>query len=477
MPGRGFELAALGPPTTPPAQRLMPGIDKLALVAERRCSCTNGSAGCATPLLPHPASVEMVLMALPGSAVGWWTGVVRTVLPQRGALANARDAVEHDRWRAARRRDALLSAGRMPLGLASPVAGGLLNPPVTAVRPGCAVRRGEQVPDRVVDLVAHEDFASAAQEALLGLHERLGLDLWLVAAVDSNGENVMTSRQLPDLPVSVDAVRVWAQTCCRLVMTGRAPQVAPHVAAVTGVPAPPPNPRWQLAAYIVVPLLAPDGALLGTLCGVSGHGQPDALPAGLPEVERVTRLLSTVLTKELTVRDRARALAEAYLLTERDPLTGLLNRLGWEARLRVEEQRCHRHLRPASVLVFDLDASTPVDPFQPHRLHAQLRAAADLLTQACRSEDTLARPDSGHLAVLAVECDGQRAAQLAERLQEVLHAAGLTPAVAVATRNRDRPLVQAWDQAVHQSQRRHAPARQSTAGHSRDGIDLSRRRR
>ncbi len=436
---------------------------------------------------PSASPVEMVLMVLPGSAAGWWTGVVRTVLPQRGALANARDAVEQDRWRAARRRDAVLSAGRTPLGLVSPGVGGVPDVLLDAGRTKRALPRGEQAPDRVVDLTAHEDFANAAQEGLRGLHERLGLDLWLVVAVDSHGESLVAARQLPDLSVPAETVRVWAQACCRLVVAGRAPQVASHRAAVTGGPTPPATTRWQLAAYIVVPLLAADGALLGTLCGVSGHEQPDTLAGGLPEVERVARLLGTVLSKELTVRDRARALAEAYILAERDPITGLVNRRGWEARLRVEEHRCHRHRRAASVLVFDLDppprtsgpgnANTPADPARPDRLQTQLRAAADLLTEACRSEDTLARPAPRHLTVLAVECDGRRAAELAERLQELLRAAGLTPAVGVAPRNRDRSLTQAWDQAVQQSQQRHAAARQGTGGHSRDGTHPSSRPR
>jgi diguanylate cyclase len=383
-------------------------------------------------------------MAVADSAPHWWTGLVRTVLPQRGALANARDAVQHDRWAAAQRRDAVLGAARVAAGPFDSLTG-------SGGRDGLP---DEQARDRVVDLVAHEEFASAAEEALLGLQERLGLDLWLVAAVDDDKESLVAARQLPDLPLPTEAVGVWALACCRLIVTGQAPRVAPRVGEVLGREARVATGPWQLAAYVGVPLLAADGTLLGTLCGVSGREQPDSLAEGLADVERVARLLSTILVQELAAQNRARAMAEAYALAERDPLTGLMNRQGWETRLRVEEQRCRRHGRAASVLVIDFDAGLRgAARSRQDQRQDQLRAAADLLTCACRGEDTLARPDARQLSVLVVECDSSRAAGLAERLQELLGAAGLPAAVGVAARTRTHPLLEAWDQALEQVQR------------------------
>jgi diguanylate cyclase len=360
---------------------------------------------------------ETVLMALPGSS-SWWTSAVRAVLPQRGAVANAREAVQSDRRAAARRRDAGLGFAPGPEWSGAPA-----------------------------------EFPSAAQEVLAGLRERVGLELWLVAAVDhADGPGVLASCGGAGLPVPVETVAVWARSVGRLVLAGRAPRVAPRLAdqpgAVRVI-----TPTGQLAAYLAVPLLAADGTLLGVLYGVSGREQPATLAVGLPEAERAARLLGTLLAAESAAHERARALALAYALADRDPVTGLMNRRGWETRLTVEEQRCHRHQRAASVLVIDLTAAErhTVPPGPTHG-GDQVRDAARLLTSACRSVDVLARPDQGQLTVLAVECDAERAAELADRLHNLLRAAGLTPSVGVAARDRHQSLLDAWDQALEQTQ-------------------------
>lgn len=61
-------------------------------------------------------------MTVPGSPSLWWIGAIRAVLPQRGALANAREAVQHDRWAAAQRREVAQAVGRVgPHPAAAPV--------------------------------------------------------------------------------------------------------------------------------------------------------------------------------------------------------------------------------------------------------------------------------------------------------------------------------------------------------------------
>jgi GAF domain-containing protein len=51
----------------------------------------------------------------------------------------------------------------------------------------------------------------------------------------------------------------------------------------------------EVAAYLGVPLLAADGQLFGTLCGVAYRAKPLSATRDLPLVETMARLLSTLL--------------------------------------------------------------------------------------------------------------------------------------------------------------------------------------
>lgn len=370
------------------------------------------------------------------------------VLPQRGALANAREAVAGDRRAAALRREVMLTAAGDAARRAAPVPG---------ERGTCLGRGGPAAAwAGMSELAGQGEFRAAAEEVLAGVQERLGLELWVLVALDTagpaDGDGVLAEWSGPGACLPLVGMGVWARAVCRLILAGRAPRVAARAGELVEalrLTAPGLRP----AAYVGVPLLAPDGTAVGVLCGVSGREQPDTLRSGLGEAERAARLLAALLSAQRALRERARVMAEAYDLAERDPLTGLVNRRGWQARLAVEEQRCHRYQRPASVLVIDLTAGTcslgaPAQPGQP----GQLRDAARLLTQACRSVDVLARPDVGQLSVLAVECPAGPAADLAHRVCGLLLDAGLSPAVGVAPRSRQHGLLDAWDEAMEQAQ-------------------------
>ncbi|MGZ6868813.1 MAG: hypothetical protein ACXVHI_00640, partial [Frankiaceae bacterium] len=55
-----------------------------------------------------------------------------------------------------------------------------------------------------------------------------------------------------------------------------------------------------VSAYIGVPLVAPDGQLFGTLCGVAFRAKPLSATRDLPLVEIIARMLSTLLAAGLT---------------------------------------------------------------------------------------------------------------------------------------------------------------------------------
>jgi diguanylate cyclase len=400
-------------------------------------------------------------MALSGSAYGWWTGAVRAVLPQRGALANAREAVQHDHWAAGQRREVAEALARADRRAAAPLTSSAGAAPAGdgGVGPGGAsIERPAQGPPgggcrgRVIDVTAHEVFADAAEAAVVSLHQQLGLDLWLVTGMVAGRHDVaVVARGVPGLPVEPRALQPWADSYGGLVADGQAPRVAPRTGDLPPGSVPVEVRQWHIAACVAVPLLGDDGRLLGTVCGVSGQEQPDSMVEGLAEVERAAAVLRPLLARQSPAWQDTAASGHAHTDGERDALTGMLNRWGWQSQLAVEGQRCHRYGRPASVVVLDLTLHARRHGLPDPVAAAQLRTAARLLTHACRAFDSVARVEGAQLCVLAVECDGLRAAHLAERLHDLLDAAGLTPVMAVASRTSHCTLRQAADHALEQA--------------------------
>jgi diguanylate cyclase len=315
-----------------------------------------------------------------------------------------------------------------------------------AARTGIVLTPDER--ERAADVSPNEGFAAAADTALALLQERFGMDMWLVTEVRDGYQRVVVARGVAGMPVPLGAVERWTETYCSRMIAGEGPRVAPRVRDVPAYADAPASRRHRVGAYVGVPLLADDGTLFGTICGLSVNEQPASLGEGLSHVEGVARLLSTVLAKETAALERSLDAASAYALADRDPLTGLLNQRGWEARLTTEEARCVRHERDAAVAVLSLQGLREVNVEQGHEAgDAMLRSAAQHLRGACRPQDTLARLGGNDFCILAVECDAESVRVLAARLAEMLEGRGLEVTVAVSGRSASRSLLQAWREA------------------------------
>ncbi|MCW2666689.1 MAG: histidine kinase, partial [Frankiales bacterium] len=350
---------------------------------------------------------------------------LRTFRPQRGALDNAREAVDRDRISAGQRRAAATAAAAPPsFGSSVQLAG---------MSEGLVLSDEERA--RVCDVRPAEGFAEVAGDALQLLQQRHGLDLWMVTRVRDGAQSVVVARGVVGMPVPADAVQPWAQSYCRLMVAGGAPRVAPRAADVPAYASAKATARFGIAAYIGVPLLATDGTLFGTLCALSATEQPESLRDALPDVELVARLLSTVLAKEAAALERSYEAAQAYARADRDQLTGLLNPRGWQARLLVEEERCRRHGRSASVLAIDLDDLRRVNvELGAGSGDHVLRTAADVLLRGCRSIDVVARTGGDEFAVLLAESGLAQARGLAARLQRALLIEGVRASTAASAR-------------------------------------------
>jgi diguanylate cyclase (GGDEF)-like protein len=141
-----------------------------------------------------------------------------------------------------------------------------------------------------------------------------------------------------------------------------------------------------------------------------------------------------------------------------DPLTGLLNRRGFEELMDAEIERGHRGGRPLSLLIGDLDHFKRLNDTHGHLAGDRaLRSLAWILQSSKRKIDTVARIGGEEFAIVAPETDQHGAYILAENLRERVASAavhgGLTLSFGVATFPRDggepRTLMHSADQALY----------------------------
>jgi hypothetical protein len=141
------------------------------------------------------------------------------------------------------------------------------------------------------------DFPAAAQGAVEFLHQRLGLDLWMVTEIENDRQVAVVAH--PSGMVLPGMSLPWADTFCSRMVAGTGPRVATVTAAVPAYAGLRWGPTASVAAYVGVPLVRGDGALYGTICGIAARAQPPGLSRNLPLVEMIARMLSTVLSQQV----------------------------------------------------------------------------------------------------------------------------------------------------------------------------------
>jgi diguanylate cyclase (GGDEF)-like protein len=110
-------------------------------------------------------------------------------------------------------------------------------------------------------------------------------------------------------------------------------------------------------------------------------------------------------------------------LTRTDPLTGLANRRHFDATLAAELKRFDRYATPVSLVMVDLDHFKRVNDTYGHAGgDAVLAEVARRLQTMTRETDLVARFGGEEMCVVLPSTSLDGAAQLAERLREVLAA-------------------------------------------------------
>lgn len=218
--------------------------------------------------------------------------------------------------------------------------------------------------------------------------------------------------------------------------------------------------RRLLPAAVLVPVSS--GLLL--LFAIEDRGLSPALAVALTVFANVCVMLMLIngagdrvsaVSQAKEERWQARA-AAARRKGTRDALTGLLNRGGWDLAVEAAQRRCKAEQIEACVLMIDLDGLKRINDSQGHAAgDALIQAAGKALQKAGRRSDSLARLGGDEFAYLAVSCDAERAAALAQRIEQSLNSARVAASVGYALTGGGTlaEAIQAADQAMYERKR------------------------
>ena len=178
-----------------------------------------------------------------------------------------------------------------------------------------------------------------------------------------------------------------------------------------------PRERWPIdpRAAAAFPLSSPGGGVSAILA-IWNTAEVTFDPRSLRDVAAVLPYASLHLTQVQThdaVRDDS----------VRDPLTGLLNRRGFEERMAEETARASRYGHPLALAMLDIDHFKAINDTYGHDGgDAVLRALGQLLTSTLRDNDYPARIGGEEFVALLVEAPLEAATETAERLRARIQA-------------------------------------------------------
>lgn len=281
------------------------------------------------------------------------------------------------------------------------------------------------------------DTRDALGAVLTCLKDFVPFKVWLVARLDDNDWTIVKS--LDDgYGIKRGQIFDWDSTYCARMVAGDGPMFAEDArqvqayreACINDVLSQP------VGAYIGVPLLREGGEVIATLCALD----PDPSPALDERTRRLVstfaRTLNTLLTINLQAEAAEREAERLRFVAERDVLTGLYNRRGWELALKEQELAAFRHVRNALVVIVDLDELKTVNDRDGH--HAGdllLKKAADTMRKQFREQDVVARVGGDEFAALVDGATSREVQKMIERLREAFDEAGVAASIGHALRS------------------------------------------
>ncbi|RYD27828.1 MAG: hypothetical protein EOP86_23980, partial [Verrucomicrobiaceae bacterium] len=168
---------------------------------------------------------------------------------------------------------------------------------------------------------------------------RPGFQLEVPSSLDGVRVKAIAAGPYHSLAVREDGTVVsWGDSFCVQMLAGDAPQAAGRVDDVPAYVYARERNNLPAAALLALPLTAPDGEVVGTLCAASRH-RLNHLEELLPTVQVQANMLGALLAHELRLADEVRRAERAEHAAHTDALTEVGNRRSWDAALAAEETR------------------------------------------------------------------------------------------------------------------------------------------
>jgi diguanylate cyclase (GGDEF)-like protein len=146
--------------------------------------------------------------------------------------------------------------------------------------------------------------------------------------------------------------------------------------------------------------------------------------------KQVAHQTATLRRQNMDLEDKERQLEESnrrlHEISNTDPLTGLLNRRGFEVQLDRERERSRRTGLPCGLLFFDVDHFKGFNDRYGHAAGDEvLRRVAQLMNGEARRIDCVARYGGEEFVILASATDAGGLITLAERVRGRVESAGI----------------------------------------------------
>ncbi len=291
------------------------------------------------------------------------------------------------------------------------------------------------------------NFSDAARAVLKMLHKRFGYGLWMITRTEADDWIVLVTEG-STYEVNKGDVLKWSDSFCSRMARGEGPQIAPNSDHYQVYKEAPIGKQVDISSYIGIPISTADGNLFGTLCAINPEPMPESMADENEFIELQANLLGALLEMELKSQNVQRELERVQAESERDELTGLYNRRGWEKLLAMEEDRCSRYGSPSSIFMIDLDNLKTINDDEGHQQgDKSLANIAQLLLNVTRPFDVVARVGGDEFAILAVEANESLAEKLAFRINNELQENNVMASVGWATRDPRKTLTIAYKNA------------------------------
>lgn len=278
------------------------------------------------------------------------------------------------------------------------------------------------------------------------LARQVGLRLWVASL---QGGETAAFQMVDGQLVAVDEpVRSWAVRLALAAVAGGGSTVVPDAAEDPELAHLVEQDDFEVGAVVAAPIADPASGPPVVLCGIDPEPCDESLASAAELVESFAALLGMVWVLQRASDEAQLEVIEVRERGQRDALTGLLNRAGWDAAIEREAERCRVLGQAGSIVIVDLDNLKELnDRFGHSHGDERLQALAGAIAETARVDDVVARLGGDEFGLLAPGSAPGTGESLARRLSERFADHGLAASIGTAECPPGGDLLETWRRA------------------------------